>query len=193
MPEHWTKYERLVRGYFQHQRDVAASDFDLVSRRNARLARAHVGRGSHKMSSPKENLIALLDGAINWASLIKSADECLTAADNSDILVVTCLEWASSLYRHGQARVYVAARVLRRWSQRGYELERPILDSFANNAGLARLNKGNIYRLLAELIRSRHFLVGKYFQWLIARGTLSKCGRPSRVSDRFFTAADLHH
>ena len=181
VPDHWIKHQRMLQDYFQQYDDNPISYFDLISKRNVRLAKNHQEQYGHRIQSPRQKLITLLDSAADWASLTKSTDDCLKAADDSDLLVITCLEWASSLYRSGHARIYLAARMLRRWSQRGYELQKPILTFLTNSASLVRVSKDNVYRLLAELVISRHFLVGKYLQWLMARGTLTRSGRPSRV------------
>ena len=182
LPNCWTKYERMLRGCFNEQDDIPSSCFEHVSRRNKRLIKYFVGQGWQATPSPRQRLITLLDSNLEWPKMAQATDECLATADNSSILVVTCLEWASSLYRHGQSRLYVAARILRRWSKKGVDLEKPILDFLTVTADLAGLHKGDAYRLLAELIRSKHFLVGGYLQWLMSRGTLNGCRKPTRVS-----------
>lgn len=182
----------MLRDCFEEQDDIPASYFEHVSRRNSRLVKTFVGQIWHATPSPRQELITLLDSNTEWPKIAKFTDSCLAAADNSGVLVVTCLEWASSLYRRGHARLYVAARMLRRWSRQGFDVEKPILDFFATNPDLAGLHSGNTYRLLAELIRSKHFLVGRYLQWLLSRGTLNRCQRPNRVSKSFFISAKTH-
>ena len=182
LPRCWITYEEVLRGCFTKPDAVPAYCFERVARRNGRLVKSFVGQSWRSMPTARQTLITLLDSTTDWAKIAKLTDGCLAAADDSGILVVTCLEWASSSYRHGHARVYTAARILRGWSKKGVELEKPIFDFLANSPGRAGLHKRNAYRLLAELIRSKHFLVGKYLQWLMARGTLTRCGNQIRVS-----------
>ena len=179
------KYESMLRDCFREQDDIIASCFERVARRNARLTKTAGGRGWHPTPTPRQTFIRLLDSTAEWTKMAELTDGCLSAADDSDLLVATCVEWASSSYRHGHARVYIAARILRRWSKKGVGIEPPIMNFLATCPNLGRIHKGKTYRLLAELIRSRHFLVGKYLQWLMARGTLTKHGRPDRVSKCF--------
>lgn len=182
LPRCWITYERILQDCFAKLDAVPAYCFERIARRNARLVKTFEGQGWRLTPTARQTLITLLDSTTDWAKMAKLTDDCLAAADDSGILVVTCLEWASSSYRHGHARVYTAARILRRWSKNGVELEKPILDFLAISPGMAGLHKRSFYRLLAELVRSKHFLVGKYLQWLMARGTLTRCGNRFRVS-----------
>lgn len=188
LPNCWIKYETMLRDCFQEQTDIPASYFEHVSRRNSRLIQTLVGQSWHVTPSPRQELITLLDSNTEWPKMVKFTDDCLAATDNSGVFVITCLEWATSLYRRGHARLYVAARMLRRWSKHGFDVEKPILDFLAANPDLAGLHSGNTYRLLAELVRSKHFLVGRYLEWLLSRGTLYRCKRPNRVSKLFSIA-----
>ena len=182
LPRCWIKYERTFQNCFQGPADIPASCFEHIVRRNLRLTKSSEGRAWRPTPTSRRTFITFLDTTSDWAQIVKLTDSCLAATDDSSKLVITCLEWASSSYRHGHARIYIAARILRRWSKQGIELEKPILDFLAASPNMAGLHKGNTYRLLAELIRSKHFLAGKYLQWLMARGTLARCRTPNRVS-----------
>ena len=192
LPKCWIKYERMLQDCFGEPGDVPASCLRRIAKRNLRLTKSSEGRGWRPSPTSRQKLITLLDSTTEWAQIIKLTDGCLAATDDSGTLVATCLEWASSSYRHGHARIYIAARILRRWSKQGVDLEKPILDFLAASPNMPGLHKGNTYRLIAELIGSKHFLAGKYMQWLMARGTLARCGTPDRVSNLFPMAAYLH-
>lgn len=100
------------------------------------------------------------------------ACECLATISDARTLVSTVLKWASSLYREGAHRAYLATRLLRRWSRSGLDIDSAILSYFHSSD----MNKGsdprNVFRIVAELVRSKNFSVGKYLQWLIATGSV---------------------
>ena len=189
LPRCWIKYETTLQDCSQKTDDVPASCLRRIARRNARLTKTTEEQSWRPTPTPRRTLISLLDSTTEWTRIARLTDGCLTGTDDGSSLVITCLEWASSSYRHGHAKVYIAARILRRWSKQGVELEKPILDFLAASPDMAGLQKGSTYKLLAELIRSKHFLAGKYLQWLMARGTLARYGTPNRVSSPFLTVA----
>lgn len=95
----------------------------------------------------------------------------VTATDQNN-LVRTTLEWCTSLYRPGLAKVYVAHRLLSTWTSHGLNTTVAILD-FMNSDTLEELDrKTALYHLVAELVRSGCFDPFRYVQWLIARGGL---------------------
>ena len=113
-----------------------------------------------------------LDSLRDNQSFGSVASACLRATSDSDLLIRTCVEWSSSVHRYGCFRAYAAARLLRIWKRKGIDLQSPIFNFLAACSDIPGLQKREVYRLLAELVRSRHLSVSKYLQWLIARGTL---------------------
>lgn len=109
------------------------------------------------------------------------ACDCLATLSDARALVSTVLRWASSLYREGAHRVYLATRLLRRWCRSGVDIDGAILSYFHSSD----MNKGsdprNVFRIVAELVRSKNFSVGKYLQWLIATGSLNQSQDTSSV------------
>lgn len=87
-------------------------------------------------------------------------------------------------------RAYAAARLLRIWKRKGVDLQGPIFNFLAACSDVTGLHKKDIYKLLAELVRSRHLSVGKYLQWLIARGTLDDYHEPDPVSTKISMTFD---
>ena len=146
--------------------------FENLSRRNLNLGNHSLRRSRQLSSSLRQRIIGLLDTLSIEPNFSKVAGACLHLADDSDVLVKTCIEWSASIYRHGHFRTYAAARLLRIWNKHGVELQRPIFDLLASDPDAEGLSGKDLYRLLAELVSSRHLSVGKYLQWLMARGTL---------------------
>lgn len=88
------------------------------------------------------------------------------------MLIRTTLEWCTSLYRFGVAKVYVSVAILRSLSDPSTDLTSEILNFLDADALQESLRKQSIYHLVSELVRSGHFSVPQYIQWLIARGGL---------------------
>lgn len=87
-------------------------------------------------------------------------------------LVRTTLEWGTSIYRPGIAKIYVAHRLLSTWTNLGLDATLAILD-FMNSDPLEELGrKTALYHLVTELVLSGSFDPLRYVQWLIARGGL---------------------
>jgi mediator of RNA polymerase II transcription subunit 12 len=157
--------------------DRFASALDLIYRRNEEL-----------MLEPSEaefanrELLLLLDTAASDDYLEELSTQCLDMIEDRGLLLNEVLEWSTCLYRQGLSRIYIAANLLRRWNSLGIDTDGAILDFLAKSA-MITCHKPSVYILVSELVRSKHFSVGRYLQWLIARGALDrvKVLQPVRV------------
>lgn len=172
LPNSWNRYRDILERYCTVQENgQLQACFESLSKRNAYL-QDHTSRQAKRLGkSLRQRLIALLDSLSIKPNYVKVADKCLRICDDSNTLVWTCVEWSSSIYRHGLFRTYAAARLLRIWSCHGVELQRPLYDFLAFDGGHEGLSREGLYRLIAGLVSSRHLSVGRYLQWLMARGT----------------------
>ena len=185
LPGRWDEYQELVRECLNEDELHLLSCFETLSKRNANLRKRSPGRKGLLQSTCRDRIIDQLDRLYTDHNFAKIAGACLRLTHNHDLLVRTCVEWSASAYRHGLFRTYAAARLLRIWSRHGVELQRPVLDFLTARPNPVGSRRPDVYKLLAELISSKHLSVGKYLQWLMARGTL--LGRPEslRVSVYF--------
>ncbi len=172
LPACWSKYEDVIKSCLDEKESYLRSSFDSLSKRNWRLRNRSFNQSSKATKSHRQTVIVYLDSLCDDPNFGRIASACLRVTNDYDLLVRTCIEWSSSLYRHGRFRTYAAARLLRMWKRKGVDLQGPIFNFLAESLDLGGLQKRDIYRLLAELVRSQHLCVGKYLQWLIARGTL---------------------
>ncbi|KAA6408073.1 MAG: RNA polymerase II mediator complex component Srb8 [Lasallia pustulata] len=173
IPSSWLKYEPLLRSCVVGEKATLISALEQISGRNLRLIRSRDKQFHHATKDARPELIAVLDNIPAAFNLHRTSKACLQVNGSRELLITTVLEWASSLYRRGQARIYAAVRLLRKWARLGIDIGRPILAFLAASPTIMGLEKDNIYRIIAELVRSKHFSVGKYLQWLLARGSLS--------------------
>lgn len=190
--KNWNKYEAMLRTCITAREDILFVEFERLSRRNSRIRRLPVKQGCrYSGQSCQQRLIALLDDVPFKIDICDTADACMRTVTHHDLLIATCIDWATNIYRDGQARIYIVIRLLRRWAKTDVELDRPILEYLSANVNLPPQQKTNIYRIVAELIHSKHFSVAKYLQWLMARGTLAEHDKPDRVR-KFCTRKTYH-
>ena len=173
IPSVWLKYEPLLRSCLSDEKATLRSTFEQLSGRNLHLIRSRDRDSHHVAKDARPKLIALLDNIPAAFNLHRTSEACLQVNGSGELLITTVLGWASSLYRRGQARIYVAVRLLRRWARLDIDIGGSILAFLAASPAMVGLQKNSIYRIIAELVRSKHFSVGKYLQWLLARGSLS--------------------
>lgn len=189
LPHCWDRHEANVRGFLVNEEDCLLSCFEGLSDRNFSL-RDRTSRNERLPKlSPQEKVISLLDALSIERNFGKTAGVCLRILKNHHLLVTTCVEWSASVYRQGHFRIYAAARILRIWSKNGVELQQPILEYLCTQSAQTGVRKSDMYRLLAELVSSRHLSVGKYLQWLMARGTLHKHRWPGPVGSIYIVMA----
>jgi mediator of RNA polymerase II transcription subunit 12 len=148
--------------------NLSMSILAALDRRNSRLN----GQGSEKILTARRRLLQLLDTILSGWLTNETARQCWDIDEDKAMLSRTILEWSSSSFRPGNAKIYVAVRIMRSWSKLGLDVTCVILD-FLDSAvcGSGRRNSA-FYHLVSELARSEHFSTPSYLEWLIARGGL---------------------
>ncbi|KAL8922198.1 MAG: hypothetical protein Q9172_003659 [Xanthocarpia lactea] len=157
MPRRWPGYQLMLR------RVIEASHAPLfvdICKRNMRL---QVMAGSDPESEVKtsQTLLEILDSISPGADSSNEAQRLWEAAPDSELLVRTCLCWSSSIYGTSYARIFLAVRLLRYWSGMELDVESHVLQFLAVEAKAADLEYASLYRVVVELIRSRHFSNGE--------------------------------
>ena len=133
-------------------------------------------------TSPRQSLIQLLDAARAPYKVHELAKDCARAYEDDDLRLTTTIEWSCTRFRHGEARLYLAVRLLRLWHRNGCDLDRPLHAFLANSRAHQFLHGPSFHHLITELVRSRDFSVSRYLQWLTARGSLRSCfGEKDRI------------
>lgn len=135
----------------------------------------HSNLGSSSSQQSLRLLYSLLD-SLEYQSAIfidNLAFECMELIPDHNRLVSAVLKWSSSLYRQGLHRAYLVTRLLRRWNQAGLDICESIISYLPEMASDCSKEPEPIFRIIAELVRSKTFLIGRYLQWLIASGSLN--------------------
>lgn len=180
LPQIWHQYEALLRRSLHDRASNISDSIDNISRRNKQLR----SESAKREITPRQKVIQLLDTAFENFNITNLADACLALLDDIDTLVITCLQWGSSLYRFGDARVYLTARLLRKFGGSRNVLDKCITQFVATPAIHDGLSKPSLFRIFAELFRSKHLNAGKYLQWLMARGGALGTPAPDQVCHR---------
>jgi mediator of RNA polymerase II transcription subunit 12 len=107
----------------------------------------------------------------------------LEAVDDKPALVSKLLEWLSTPFRYGICRIYVGARLLRKWKSCGVDVDEHILSFLTRFRDSKGVNMENVYHVISELVRSQTFSVGRYLQWLMAKGATSSPSEGQTVRD----------
>ncbi|TKA69974.1 hypothetical protein B0A55_08064 [Friedmanniomyces simplex] len=172
IPATWKKYSYLLAPTTPPaSNDVLQSPAEHLARRNERL----VGPVSKTPASTRGALLQLynaLDTAGLDFNLEQLTDHCLCLVQDTDQLVPALLEWASSPYRHGLARVYLAAKLISTLRKQGHNTDAAILDYLRRPVATPAKQDEHVYNVIGELVRLDAFRVGPYLQWVISSGAI---------------------
>jgi mediator of RNA polymerase II transcription subunit 12, fungi type len=165
-PKVWIKYRATLSSCIFPESAQESPAYRSIDQRNRQLTFPDV-----KMDlSPRRAVIGLLDKSLSGPFSINLTQHCREIMPDLRALPRTVLDWTTSSYRPGLAKVYVGARLLRTLSRSGVDVNEVILDFLGSDIDGQGLCKPSVYHLASELTRSGHFSVSKYIQWLIARG-----------------------
>ena len=144
--------------------------FQNLAERNARVQRSmHSQRTAHHSVQRQQHIIHLLDSIRTAHDISSVSVACLDTFENRATLIYKLLDWTATPFRHGLCRVYIGVRLLRKWKMTGIDVDSHVL-AFLNESHKANQNMDNVYHVVSELVRSQTFSVGRYLQWLMAKG-----------------------
>lgn len=173
MPGLWHVYKPLLCKYVCGDEPALHDRLERISMRNrrllARIADDHVWQAP---DSPRQRVISILDTISADSNFSLLASDCLQTLDDFDALVAVCLEWGSSLYRHGQEKVYICTRMLRQYAKTHSDLDVSVMEFVAAHPKLEGLSKAALFTILAELLRSKHIAPSRYVSLIMARGNI---------------------
>jgi len=168
IPKVWTRHRDVIMSDLGTDDERFVSILAALDRRNSRLNVS----STEKALTARRRLIQLLDTTLLGPLTNEIALQCWDMDDDKSMLFRTILEWSSSSYRPGNAKIYVAARIMRSWGKFGADITGAILDFLDSALCSSGRQNSAFYHLVSELARSDHFSTPKYLEWLIARGGL---------------------
>lgn len=154
--------------------------FQSIAERNARVQRPRHSKQATQRS-PYQRIIGLLDSIRSAHDIALISSTLLDAVDSKAILVSKLLEWLATPFRYGICRVYVGVRLLRKWKTSGVDVDDHILSFLTQANNNWKLELDNVYHAISELVRSQTFSVGRYLQWLMAKGVTSPFSSERRL------------
>ncbi|KAJ5110925.1 hypothetical protein N7532_001460 [Penicillium argentinense] len=171
LPASWDIYKSQVSSCLNLEQKYDRILFQSLAERNARVRRPRQSKEAARRS-PQQRIIRLLDSIRSVQDVSSVSSACLEAVADRAALVSKLLEWLATPFRHGICRVYIGVRLLRKWKSLGVDVDDHILSflSFSQRESPKTMNMDNIYHTISELVRSQTFSVGRYLQWLMAKG-----------------------
>ncbi|RAH83067.1 mediator of RNA polymerase II transcription subunit 12 [Aspergillus japonicus CBS 114.51] len=169
LPNSWMTYKELISSCLNFNETPDQTMFHNLVERNSRVQLLK-SQQEAKARPPQQKVISLFDSLRSAHDVSATASACLDAVTDKTVLVSKLLEWAATPFRHGSRRVYTSVRLLRKWKMSGIDIESHILNFVAGFDSNSRLNMEHIYHIFSELVRSQTFSVGRYLQWLMAKG-----------------------
>lgn len=174
-PQTWFRYRDSLRSILGIEGEVGSEDtavaiaFQNANTRNERLS--CVTTTDRAQPASRQELIKLLDSNILVPVRPDLPIAIWNQSQDKTMVIKTVLEWATSVYRPGLAKVYVSVRILRAWGKAALvDITTRILE-FAMADPLSELERKRLfYHIVSELVRSRDFNVARYLQWIMARG-----------------------
>ncbi|KAI2884029.1 hypothetical protein CBS11852_8905 [Aspergillus niger] len=169
LPKSWDKYKDLIASCLNLKESPDKTTLQNLAERNVRVQLPT----NHQVTTqqlPQQHVIHLFESIQSAHDVLSTSSACLAAVEDKATLVAKLLEWAATPFRHGSRRVYTSVRLLRKWKMSGMDVESHILAFLANIQITSRVNMDNVYHIIAELVRSQTFSVGRYLQWLMAKG-----------------------
>lgn len=149
------------------------SKVSTLLKRFSWLRRAELAEDA--ISSDQLEPVTLLDKIEPPYSFGCLASALMSSTPSVQKIITLILHWASSVYRVGRQRLYLATGLLREYLSRDADNQKCMLISLGILSSNNSLDRRSVAEIMAELIRSRHFDVGQYLRTLIANGVL---GRP---------------
>lgn len=165
-PSSWSAYRETLFALIPENHGEMTKVCNDIHARNLRLVVANT-------TSPpggRQQLVKLLDTTLQNPMDRELTVKCWTTSDDKSAVVRTVVDWATSFHRPGLAKVYVAVSMIRSWSTFRVNATLAILESLDTVATGDKMRKHLMYHLVTELVRTGHFSVQQYCQWLMARG-----------------------
>ncbi|KAK3112928.1 RNA polymerase II mediator complex subunit [Teratosphaeriaceae sp. CCFEE 6253] len=172
MPHTWTRYKELLTPTpSTASTGTSRSLAEQIAKRNERL----LGPLSKTPASTRSALLRLYD-ALDTAGLNIDLEHlvqtCSSLVPSLDDVIAALFDWASSPYRHGLARVYLATRIIRTLRSQAADTDAAMLTYLQRPAADAVVQDEYVFKLIGELVRAEAFGLGPYLRWLISSGAM---------------------
>ncbi|KAI4675485.1 uncharacterized protein J4E88_007518 [Alternaria novae-zelandiae] len=173
LPTAWARYCPLLRNLAERKNHAHVMQaIRRLELRNARLLRSPKKVPSASQT-PAGRVYRVLD-SVDYSKPVRIEDlscDCMEIIADAPRLIGVLLQWACTYYRAGAHRIYLATRLLRRWNHLGADVYDGIVSHLRDMTWVATGDSNILFKIVAELVRSKTFATGRYLQWLIATGS----------------------
>lgn len=174
MPDQWPEVLETIKPCLdlnvQREQQILAG-LNLINGR----AMGHNKKGFLAQRTPDQVIVDILDAARAPFDLPQIAKDLTAACPDVSLLAFSCLDWACTRFRQPKSRIYLFARLVKRWQRVGHDIDSVILNYLsACREGGTTADPECLRHLVAQLARSNGFPLSKYLQWLMVRGLPSK-------------------
>ncbi|KAM0696321.1 hypothetical protein Q7P36_003567 [Cladosporium allicinum] len=179
LPKVWEKFKMLLShealqlSSQELQRTVAE-----ISQRNERLS-APMERTAVTTRSPLLSLYTILDGVGLGINMQLLPSQCLDLISEPHELVRAVLNWTSTCYRRGRARVYIAVQIIAHLHDAGHDTDEAILTYLQQPDPSVKIDPSQLWATIGELVTRSCFATGAYMQWIIASGAVFNSDKSS--------------
>lgn len=172
LPKAWEKFKRLLSlEALQLSGQEPQHAVAEVSQRNERLS-APMTRTAVTTRSPLLSLYTMLDNVGLDVNMGLLPARCLELVSEPHELVRAVLNWSSTRYRRGRARIYIAAQIISHLHDTGHDTDEAILAYLQQPELSVKIDSSQVWAIIGELVSRNCFATGAYLQWIIASGAV---------------------
>ncbi|KAI0007399.1 hypothetical protein F4779DRAFT_514235 [Xylariaceae sp. FL0662B] len=168
-PSVWFKFRDSLQAPLSNNDEPRSKIFQSIDTRNEYLTSSNI----KSQPAIRGTVVQLLDKILRVPFDEELPTLIWKTSENKLFLVRTVLEWCTSLYRPGIAKVYAATALLRSLTNLDVDITRAVLEFLELDPLQDLGRKQLVYHVVSELARSDHFSIPQYITWLITRGGLS--------------------
>lgn len=164
-PDQWQVHESAVRSLFDLNATSELRVLNIVTVSNARFMKALHNENS--TVSRERRTLHVLDSVCTPIDLSALSAKLLETEPDLHRLCVICMKWATSRFRAGAKRIYLAVRLLRRWCRvLDTRVEQTVLDFFCHYSKDHLYDGAMLQHLTIEVVRSALLSVSRFMHWL---------------------------
>ncbi|KNG47429.1 hypothetical protein TW65_05980 [Stemphylium lycopersici] len=174
LPTAWVQYSPLLQKLAERRNHAHVTQaVRRLEQRNCRLLKTPQNASSASQTLAGR-IYRILD-SVDYNKPVRIEDlsfDCMEIIADAPRLIGILLRWACTCYREGIHRIYLATRLLRRWNHLGADVYDGIISYLREMSWVATGEPAILFKIVAELVRSKTFATGRYLQWLIATGSV---------------------
>ncbi|KAK5740140.1 RNA polymerase II mediator complex subunit [Elasticomyces elasticus] len=174
IPATWKKYKYLLAPSTKVVEDGnMQSPAQHLLRRNERMVEP-LCKTAKDYRCPRLQLYSALDTTGLDVDLEYLTGMCeALVSDSANDAVAASLDWASSPFRQGLARVYLAARLIAQLRIRGHDTDWAIVTYLSRSTATTAAQDDLVYKVIVEMFRMGDFDPGSYVNWLMSSNAMN--------------------